>query len=85
VERLAKNKLTNFVERLRSTLNQCFVFPSQCCHCLREIFTSIGTISNESNFTAGDVVGALEWIEEEIDAFDGVLGTQGGYCVIIWF
>jgi hypothetical protein len=39
--------------------------------------------SNEINFVHGDILSAMEWINEEFEAFDETLATRGEYYAII--
>lgn len=50
---------------------------------VKDIFTSIGVHSTEVNFRHGDVVRAMECVNEEIDAFNEVLKMHGDYCALI--
>jgi hypothetical protein len=44
---------------------------------------SIATPSTEANFMHGDTTSMLEWIDEEVEAFNKVLTTIGDYCAMI--
>lgn len=71
------------MENLQSILDQCFVIASRCYRCLKNIFAFVGAVSNESIFAPKNAAWAVRWIEEEVDAFDKVSGTQVDCCAMI--
>ena len=50
--------------------------------CLRPntSFASVGTFSNEENFTRGNPKGLIEWISHEAEAFEEILNSRGDIC-----
>lgn len=64
-------------------LESCFSTTTRCCKRLKDIFSSIVARSNEVNFMLGDVVRAVDWSDEEVDAFDEVLYTKQDYCTFV--
>lgn len=47
------------------------------------MFTTIGALSNEKEFISDDAVGAIKWIEGEVEAFDEVLTDCGDFCACL--
>lgn len=46
------------------------------------MFVNIGAFASEE-FVRGDVVGAMKWIECEVEAFDEVLTGRGDFCACV--
>jgi hypothetical protein len=47
-------------------LNKCFSFADQCTAQLKDIFNSVGAMSEEADLSAEDIPGALECIENKL-------------------
>jgi hypothetical protein len=62
---------------------RCFNFASQCTARLKNIFNSVGAASEEVNFSAKDIVGALECVEKEVDVLDEVITGHGDFCALV--
>lgn len=71
------------VEELREFNEECFSIAAQCREKLKNMFTTIGALSNEKEFISDDAVGAIKWIEGEVEAFDEVLTDCGDFCACL--
>jgi hypothetical protein len=80
VEAEKNSKLT---EALRALKDRCFNFASQCTARLKNIFNSVGAASEEANFSAEDIPGALECVEKEVDVLDEVITGHGDFCALV--
>jgi hypothetical protein len=47
---------------------------------LKTSFTKVGVYSAEENFIRGDPEGVVEWISEEVEAFEEILSDRGDVC-----
>jgi hypothetical protein len=47
---------------------------------LKTSFTKVGVHSAEENFIRGDPEGVVEWISEEVEAFEEILSDRGDVC-----
>jgi hypothetical protein len=79
VEAEKSSKLSKALKLLWETYSG---FATRCSTRLREIFSSVGAISGEQNYSTKDIPKALEFVEKEINKFDEVMeGT--GTCALV--
>jgi hypothetical protein len=76
-------KNTKISEALRALKERCFKFASQCTTRLKSIFNSVGVASEEASLSVEDILGALEWVEKEVDVLDEVITGHGDFCVLV--
>jgi hypothetical protein len=76
-----KNSKLN--ETLRALKERCFNFASQCIARLKNIFNLVRAASEEANFSAEDIPGALDCIEKEVDVLDEVNTGHGDFCALV--
>jgi hypothetical protein len=50
---------------------------------IKSIFNSAGAMSEEANLSTEDILGALGWIEKEIDDLDEVIVGHGDFCALV--
>jgi hypothetical protein len=50
------------------------------CEKLKTSFAKVGAYSSEDNFVRGDPEGPIEWISNEVEAFEEVLSDCGDVC-----
>jgi hypothetical protein len=75
-----KNKLEKNVEELRESKERCFEKSLDCMKKLKTSFAKVGAYSAEENFIRGDPEGVVEWISEEVEAFEEILSDRGDVC-----
>jgi hypothetical protein len=73
-------KLSGTLKALR---DKCFGFATHCTARLKNIFNSIGAMSEETNLSTEDIPGALGCIEKEIDVLDEVIIGHGDFCALV--
>jgi chromosome segregation ATPase len=66
--RLQKN-----VDELRESKERYYEKSLDCAKKLKDSFAKVGAYSFEQKFIRGDPEGIIEWIDEEIEAFDEIL------------
>jgi hypothetical protein len=74
------SRLKEALDSLRST---CFGFVARCSSRIHEIFNSVGAAVEEGYYAPNDASRALNWVEEEVNAFDEVMKRQGDLCALI--
>jgi hypothetical protein len=52
----------------------------ECAKKLKDSFAKVGAYSLEQKFIRGDPEGVIQWISEEAEAFDEILGDRGDFC-----
>jgi hypothetical protein len=70
-------------ETIKTLRNKCFSFSTQCITRLKDIFNSIGAVSEEVNLSAEDIPGALRCVEKEVDILDEVITGHSDFCAIV--
>jgi hypothetical protein len=73
--RLQKN-----VDELRESKERYHEKSLDCAKKLKDSFAKVGAYSSEQKFIRGDPEGIIEWIGEEVDAFDEILSDRGDFC-----
>jgi uncharacterized protein CbrC (UPF0167 family) len=51
-----------------------------CAKKLKDSFAKVGAYSSEQKFIRGDPEGIIEWIGEEVEAFEEILSDRGDFC-----
>jgi hypothetical protein len=74
--RLEKN-----VEELRESKERCFEKSLDCVRKLKTSFAKVGAYSSKEKFIRGDPEGVIDWIGEEVEAFEEILSDRGDICV----
>jgi chromosome segregation ATPase len=82
VEAEAK-KNAKLSEPITNLQDKCFGFATQCIGRLKGIFNSVGAISEEITPSIEDIPGALEHIENEVEALNEVITRHGYFCALV--
>jgi hypothetical protein len=77
IERLRAQKNT---DELRATKEKCYEVSLECAKSLKNIFAKVGAYSSEQRFIRGDPDGVIQWISEEVEAFEEILRDRGDFC-----
>jgi hypothetical protein len=51
-----------------------------CVRKLKTSFAKVGAYSSEEKFIRGDPEGVIDWIGEEVEAFEEILSDRGDIC-----
>jgi hypothetical protein len=73
-------KLSKTITKLR---DRCFGFAAQCIARLKGIFNSVEAASEEVTPSSEDILGALEYIEKEVDVLDEVITGHSDFCALV--
>jgi DNA repair exonuclease SbcCD ATPase subunit len=82
VEAEAK-KNTRLHEFIKDLQNKCVDFATRCVDWLKGIFNSVGAASKNFTLSAGDIPGAFNHIENEVEALDEVISGHGDFCALV--
>ena len=82
VKAKAKKKI-KLREILKTLWDRRFSFATQCSSRLKGIFNSVGATSEKVSHSAEDILGALRWIEKEIEDLDEVIVGHGDFCALV--
>jgi chromosome segregation ATPase len=68
------------IEELRDSREKCYEVSMDCARKLKDSFTKVGAYSSEQKFIQGDPEGVIQWIGEEVKAFEEILSDHGDFC-----
>jgi hypothetical protein len=75
-----KNYWEKTVAELRTSKERCFEKSIECVKKIKTSFANVGAYSSEDNFIRGDPEGPIEWISNEVEAFEEILSDRGDVC-----
>jgi hypothetical protein len=75
-----KNYWEKIVVELRSSKERCYEKFVECVKKIKTSFTNVGAYSSENNFIRGDPEGPIDWISNEVEAFEENLSDRGDVC-----
>jgi hypothetical protein len=67
-------------EELRGSRVKCYEVSMDCAKKLKDSFAKVGAYSSEQKFIRGDLEGVIQWIGEEVEAFEEILSNRGDFC-----
>jgi hypothetical protein len=70
------SRLQKNVEELHESKERCYERYLDCAKKLKDSFTKVGAYSSEQKFIRGDPEGVIEWIGEEVEAFEEILSDR---------
>jgi hypothetical protein len=75
-----KNYWEKTVVELRSSKEKCYEKFIECVQKIKSSFANVGAFSSEDNFVRGDPEGPIDWISNEVEAFEEILSGHGDVC-----
>jgi acetyl-CoA carboxylase alpha subunit len=76
-------KSSKLSEALRVLRDTCFEFATRCSSRLREIFNSVGAVSEDAYHSANNIPKTLEYVEKEINDFSEVIVGHNDFCALV--
>jgi hypothetical protein len=76
-------KSSNLQKTLKELQDKCLSFGNRCVQRLKEVFNSVGAISEKFEPSVVDLPGTFEHIEGEVDALDEVIAGHGDFCALL--
>jgi hypothetical protein len=74
------SRLQKNVEELHESKERCYEKSLDCAKKLKDSFAMVGAYSSERKFIRGDPEGVIQWIGEEVEAFEEILSDHGDFC-----
>jgi hypothetical protein len=59
---------------------KCYEVSIECAKKLKDSFAKVGAYSLEQKYICGDPEGVIQWIDEEVEAFEEILSDRGEFC-----
>jgi hypothetical protein len=80
ISEMERSRVQKNVEEFRDSKERCYETSIECAKKLKDSFAKVGAHSLEQKFIHGDPEGVIQWIGEEAEAFDEILGDLGDFC-----
>jgi hypothetical protein len=77
---MERSRVQKNVEELRDSKERCHETSMECTKKLKDSFAKVGAYSSEQKNIRSDLEGVIQWIGEEVEAFDEILGDRGDFC-----
>jgi predicted nuclease with TOPRIM domain len=77
------DKNTKLQKSLKDLRDTCLNFGSRCVQRLKEVFSSVGTSSEDITPSSEDISNTFKHIENEVDALDEVIAGHGDLCALL--
>jgi hypothetical protein len=68
------------IEELRDSKEKCYEVSMDCARKLKDSFAKVGAFSLEQKFIRGDPEEVIQWIGEEVEAFEEILSDCEDFC-----
>jgi hypothetical protein len=68
------------VVELRSSKEKCYEKSIKCVEKIKTSFANVGAFSSEDNFVRDDPEGPIDWISNEVEAFEEILSGRRDVC-----
>jgi hypothetical protein len=80
ISEMERSRVQKNVEELRDSKERCYETCIECAKKLKDSVAKVRAYSSEQKFIRGDPEGVIQWIGEEAEAFDEILGDRGDFC-----
>jgi predicted nuclease with TOPRIM domain len=80
ISEMERSRVQKNVEELWDSKERCYETSIECAKKLKDSFAKVGAYSSEQKIIRGDPEGVIQWIGEEAEAFDEILGDRGDFC-----
>jgi hypothetical protein len=83
ISEMERARVQKNVEELRDSKGRCYEASIECAKKLKDSFAKVGAYSLEQKFVHGDPEGVIQWISEEVEAFEEILSDRGDFCAFV--
>jgi hypothetical protein len=80
ISEMERSRVQKNVEELQDSKERCYETSLECTKKLKDSFAKVGAYSSEQKIIHGDPKGVIQWIDEEVEAFDEILSDRGDFC-----
>jgi chromosome segregation ATPase len=80
ISEMERARVHNNIEELQDCKEKCYEVSMECTKKLKDSFTKVGSYSLEQKIIHGDPEGVIQWIGEEVEAFEEILSDCGDFC-----
>jgi hypothetical protein len=83
ISEIERARVQKNIEELRDSKEKCYEVSMECTKKLKDSFAKVGAYSSEQKFICGDPEGVIQWIGEEVEAFEEILSDRGDFCAFV--
>jgi hypothetical protein len=80
ISEMVTARMQKNIEELRDSREKCYEVSMDCARKLKDSFAKVGAFSLEQKFIRDDLEGVIQWIGEEIEAFEEILSDRRDFC-----
>jgi hypothetical protein len=80
ISEMERVRVQKNVEELWDSKERCYEASIECAKKVKDSFAKVGAYSLEQKFICGDPEGVIQWIGEEVKAFEEILSDRGDFC-----
>jgi hypothetical protein len=80
ISEMERARVQKNIEELWDSKEKCYEVSMECAKKLKDSFTKVGAYSSEQKIICGDLEGVIQWIGEEVEAFEEILSDRGDFC-----
>jgi hypothetical protein len=77
---IERSRAQKNVDELRAAKEKCYEISMEYARNLKNIFSKVGAYSSEQKFIRGNPDEVIQWINDEVEAFEEVLSDRGNFC-----
>jgi hypothetical protein len=80
ISEMERARVQKNIEELQDSREKCYEVSIECAKKLKDSFAKVGAYSSEQKFIRGGPEGVIQWIGEEVEAFEEILSDRGDFC-----
>jgi hypothetical protein len=80
ISEMERARVQKNIEELWDSKEKCYEVSMECAKKLKDSCAKVGEYSSEQKFIRGDPEGVIQWIDEEVEAFEEILSDHGDFC-----
>jgi hypothetical protein len=77
---IERSRAQKTVDELRAAKEKCYETAMECAKNLKNNFSKVGAFSSEQKFIHGNPDEVIQWINDEVEAFEEILSDRGDFC-----
>jgi hypothetical protein len=79
---IERSRAQKNVDELRAAKGKCYQISMECARNLK-ISSKVGAYSSQQKFIRGNPDEVIQWINNEVEAFEEVLSDRGDFCAFV--
>jgi hypothetical protein len=83
ISEIEKSRAQKNAKELRNSKEKCYKISLGCAKTLKDSFAKVGAYSLEQKFICGDPDDVVQWINEEVEAYEEILSDRGDFCAFV--